>query len=288
MWRKLEVVAVLASALVLATAHGGRTGEAPAQLAAACAIKAPPELVESGSLTFGTTLGTPPQGFSQGDKPAGLDIDVASALATEMCLRPQFVNLAFAGLFPALGARKFDAVIAGVGITKQREETYDFVPYFLGGLRLVVRKDSGLIFKDEKEVCGHVVAALAGSVEVRDLEKYNPGCPEGRKMEVHVFPTNNEVLEQLRKKVVEVIFIDWPFAAYTVQQNPEDFAIGSPVLTGEAPGEPRHREGIMIRKGDTAMKTALADALAKIQTDGSYDKILAKWNLGEGDIRRAD
>ena len=41
---------------------------------------------------------------------------------------PIFVNLAFPGLFPGLNAKKFDAVIAGIGITPQREEVFDFVP----------------------------------------------------------------------------------------------------------------------------------------------------------------
>jgi polar amino acid transport system substrate-binding protein len=252
-----------------------------------CAVQAPADLVDPGHLTFGTVLGTPPQNFARNNEAAGFDIDVATALAGEMCLKPQFVNLAFAGLFPALNARKFDAVIAAVGITAQREESYDFVPYFVGGLRLVVRKDSGLFLTDESGVCGHTVAALAGSVEVRDLEKYKDSCPAGRKIDMRAFPSNNEILEQLRKNSVEIVFIDWPFAAYIVQQNAQDFAIGSPILTGEPPGEPRHREGIMVRKGDAGVKGALQQALARIQADGTYHKFLAKWNLQEGDIRKA-
>lgn len=276
-FRALAVAALLAvAAAPAAYAQGGR-----------CAVAAPAGLVESGNLTFGTSAGTPPQNFTENNQPVGFDIEIGSALAQLICLKPQFVNLAFAGLFPALNARKFDAAISAIGITAQRQESYDFVPYFQGGLRLVVRKDSGLHFSDEAQVCGHTVAALAGSVEVHDLEKYMPNCPAGKKIELRVFPSNNEVLEQLRKRAVEVIFIDWPFAAYIVQQAPQDFALGSPILTGEPPGEPRHREGIMLRKGDGALKAAITEAFAKIEADGTYDKIMAKWNLQEGDIRKA-
>ena len=262
-------------------------GSAPAGFAADCAVKAPSELATPGSLSFGTTNPPPPPGLAPPPQ-AGFEFDLADALAQRMCLKPNFVALAFAGLFPALNAKKFDAVIAAVGISPERQQTYDFVPYFLGGLRLVVRKDSGLFFKDEKEVCGHSVAALAGSVEVRDLDKYKDSCPAGRPMDMRIFPTNNEILEQLRKRTVEVIFIDWPPAAFIVHENPQDFALGSPILTGEPPGVPRHRNGIMLRKGDDAMRAAITEAMEKLQADGTYEKLLAKWNLSEGDVRHGD
>jgi polar amino acid transport system substrate-binding protein len=86
---------------------------------------------------------------------------------------------------------------------------------------------------------------------------------------------------------VQVAFLDWAPVSDIIARNPGDFALGSPILTGEPPGEPRHRIGIMMRKDDTGMKQALAAALARLQADGTYDKLLAKWDLSEGDIRKA-
>jgi polar amino acid transport system substrate-binding protein len=250
-----------------------------------CPAQPPAQLVSAGELTFGTV--NPPASAGLSGLPA-FEMDLATELAKTMCLKPAFVQLAFAGLFPGLNARKFDAAIAAIEISRAREPSYDFVPYFLRGMRLVVRKGSGLFFKDESEVCGHTVALLAGSVEVYDLEKYKGGCPAGRLMELHIYPTNNEVLEQLRKGTVEGIFIDWASAAEIVHQNPEDFAVGSPILTGEPPGQPRHRDGIMVRKGDSATQTAIAQALAHLQANGTYERLLNTWNLREGDIRSGD
>lgn len=259
---------------------------AAAATPASCPVQAPTDLASAGTLTFGTIYAAPPPGLKLPNL-AGFELDLAGAIARTMCLDPGFVNLAFAGLFPGLNARKFDAAIAAIGISPQREESYDFVPYFLGGLRLLVRKDSGLYFQDETQVCGHAVAALAGSVEVRDLDKYKAGCPAGQPMDLRIFPSNNEVLEQLRKGTVEVVFLDWAPVAYIAAQNPQDFAIGSPILTGEPPGVPRHRDGIMLRKGDAALQTAIGQALSLLQADGTYDRLLAKWDLLEGDIRHA-
>jgi ABC-type amino acid transport substrate-binding protein len=65
-----------------------------------------------------------------------------------------------------------------------------------------------------------------------------------------------------------------------------DLALGSPILS-DAPGRPRNKQGMVVRKGDSETATALADALARIQANSEYENILAKWNLNDGDIRRA-
>ena len=252
-----------------------------------CPVKAPAGLITPGTLTVGTAFGTPPQNFLDNNQPNGSDVEVMQAIASQMCLKTQFVNLAFAGLFPALNAKKFDVVTAAVGITAQRQESLDFVPYFLGGLRLLTKTSSGLKFQNEAETCGHAVGALAGSVEDRDLAKFKDTCPAGKPMDVRTYPSNNEVVEQLNKGTVQVGFLDWPLAAYTVQKSGGTLMEASPVLTGEPPGQPRHREGITFRKGDTELENAVRQAFANIEKDGAYDKILKKWNLTDGDIRKA-
>src|SRR6185437_8128406 len=114
---------------------------------AACPVKAPPGMVSEGTLTIGTMLSNPPQMFSEGGQPSGVEIDLSRAIAAKMCLKAEFVNVTFAGLFPGLMARKFDYVSSGLGITPERQKTFDFVPYFLGGIQLVARTDSHLFFK---------------------------------------------------------------------------------------------------------------------------------------------
>src|SRR5690242_6737567 len=113
-----------------------------------CAVKPPPDLVTQGTLTVGSNMSTPPQMYIDKGEPAGFEIDLARAIAGTMCLKPQLVNIAFGGLFPGLAAKKFDYITSGLGITPQREQVFDFVPYLAGGIQLVVRKDSKLRFKD--------------------------------------------------------------------------------------------------------------------------------------------
>jgi len=257
---------------------------APARAATtACPVQAPAGLTSPGELTLGTAAAAVPAGM-QPSPVDGFNTDFGMAMAETMCLKPAFVHLAFAGLFPGLNARKFDAVMY-VGITAQRAESFAFVPYFLGGIRMIARKGTGLYFKDEQAVCGHSVAAVAGSVEVHDLDKYKADCPAGHAMDIHIFSADQEGLEQLRKGTVEAVFLDWGPAVYAVQQNPE-FTIASPILTGEPPGQPRHVDGIMVRKDDAAMAAAISQAVAALRSNGTYERLLAKWGVQDGDVTK--
>jgi polar amino acid transport system substrate-binding protein len=249
-----------------------------------CPVHAPPGLTTPGKLIIATHLTTPPQAFLENEKPAGFAVDIGKALAQQMCLEAEFVNMAFAGLFPGLNARKFDTIIAGVGITPQRQESFDFVPYFQGGVRLLNRKESPREFKNEDELCGLTVATQTGSTEAIGLERANKEtCPEGKKITIQGYPNFNEAVQQLRKGVAEVAFVDWPFAAFLAQAVPE-LKLASPILSG-TPGKPRNKHGMVVRKGDVAMAAALTEALKLIQASGQYERILARWNLSEGDIR---
>ena len=274
---KANIASGLAAAYVLlASAHA-----APA---ADCPVAPPAGLVSGGTLTIATHLTTPPQGFLDNDKPAGFAIELGEALAAQMCLKASFVNIAFAGMFPGLNARKFDTIIAGIGITPERQQSFDFVPYFQGGVRLIARKGSQPAFKSEDDLCGLAVATQAGSTEAIGLERANrETCPEGRKIEILAYPNFNEAVQQLRKKVADVAFVDWPFANYLAQTVP-DLALASPILSG-TPGRPRNKHGMVVRKGDSVMLGALSDALKQVEASGTYGAILAKWNLTEGDIR---
>jgi ABC-type amino acid transport substrate-binding protein len=255
--------------------------------AANCPVKAPSGLLEAGTLTVGTALDSPPMGFmGPGNTPTGFDVELARAIAETMCLQSKFLNLTFQGLFPALNAKKFDIISARVGITEKRKEAFDFVPDFLGGLRLITKKGSNLYFNREEDVCGYNTSLPSGSTESAALERVKEKCPPNRPMTLKLFPGNNEALEQLRKGTTQVAFIDWPIAAYAMQQAPGMFVEASPVLSGDGPGTPRHRNGIVVRKGDREMLTAIEQSMKFLQSNGTYQKILARFNLSAGDVTK--
>lgn len=253
-----------------------------------CAVAPPPSLVEPGFLTIGTALSAPPMGFVKDDQAAGFDPELASALAEAMCLKPKFVNLALAGLFPGLISKKFDVIASQVGITDVRKQTFDFVPVFVGGLRLVTQKDSGLRFQTESDVCGSTVAIAAGSSQMAALERVKGECPPAKPMMMKTFAGQNEALHEVAKRSAQAAYIDWPVAAFIIQQRPNEYVEASPILSGKGPNTERNRNGIVFRKGDDANRLAIENAFRSVVQKGTYAAILAKWNLQGGDITKAN
>ncbi len=251
-------------------------------------LPAPPTLVEAGYLTVGTTLTAPPMGFMKENVPSGFDPEFITAVAEKMCLKTKIVNLTFQGLFPGLEAKRFDVIASQIGITDARKEKYDFVPVFVGGLRLVTQKDSGLKFQTESDVCGHSASIVAGSTQMAALQRVKDDCPAGKPMTLRVFTNQNEALNEVAKRSVNVAYVDWPVAAFVIQQKPNDFVEASPVLSGKGPNTERNRNGIVIRKGEGETLKAIAAAVKAAQDAGSYDEILVRWNLADGDIRKVN
>ena len=249
-----------------------------------CPVKAPPGLVTQGTLTVGSNMSTPPQMSIEAGRPAGFEIELASAIAAKMCLKPQFVNIAFGGLFPGLAAHKFDYVTSGLGITPQREQVFDWVPYLVGGIQLVTRADSGLSFKDENGLCGHSVATISGTTQAKALERVNQKiCKPGQQIDLRYFPSFNDAVIQLRKKSADVAFVDWAFASYVTHLMPE-LKTASPIISGR-PEVPRNKLGMAFIKGHKPMEDAVQASLTALEKSGEYDKLLDKWHLKQGDIR---
>ncbi|MCU4178455.1 transporter substrate-binding domain-containing protein [Bosea sp. BH3] len=263
---------------------GAAAGLAAVPAQAQC-LPAPPNLVEAGYLTVGTSLTAPPMGFMKDDTPSGFDPEFITAVAEKMCLKTKIVNLTFQGLFPGLIAKKFDVIASQIGITEPRKEMFDFVPVFVGGLRLVTQKDSGLTFKTESDVCGQAASIVAGSTQMAALERVKGDCPAGKPMTLKVFSNQSEALNEVGKGTVNVAYVDWPVAAFLIQQRPKDFVEASPVLSGKGPNTERNRNGIVIRKNETATQDAVAAGVKAAMSAGAYDEILKRWNLADGDIR---
>jgi polar amino acid transport system substrate-binding protein len=274
--------------LALMVASVGVLSAAPqmASAQAACAAK-PASLVEPGVLTIGTNFAAPPMGFLKDEQPTGFEPDLMVALAKAMCLEPKFVNLSFQGLFPALIAKKFDLISSRVGITDERSKTFDFVPVFVGGLRLITKKNANVRFNTETDACGVTVAITAGSTQMAALERAKADCPANKPMDMKVFAGMNEAVHEVTKGSAVAAFIDWPVAAYLVQQDPNTFVEASPILSGKGgPNTQRNRNGLVFRKGDEASRTAVDAAFKQLVQNGTYSKILDKWNLAGGDVTK--
>jgi polar amino acid transport system substrate-binding protein len=69
--------------------------------------------------------------------------------------------------------------------------------------------------------------------------------------------------------------------AYATTSETAAYYMGEQPGTFEFAGEAfdKIEAGIAVRKGNTELRSAVAKAFEQIRSDGTYDRILTKWNL---------
>ena len=234
-------------------------------------ISGVPEL-EDGVLNVGSDIAYAPfEFFEEGTTtPDGLDIDLAEALATELGVEVEFLNTGFDGIIPSLEVEDFDVLISAMTITDERSEVIDFVPYITVGTGIVVPAGNPDGITGIADLCGKSVAVQVGTIQVDILEAQNESCDED--INIVIFDTNPLAVEDLLTGGTDANFSDFPVAAEDAAQS--DGALE--VVDTQIDPEPY---GLGVRKTSTELNTALSDALQAIIADGTYDSILADWDL---------
>ncbi|MBV8694940.1 MAG: ABC transporter substrate-binding protein [Chloroflexi bacterium] len=239
-----------------------------------------PDLHTPGTLTVGSDTNLPPQTFANptGEGFVGFDIDLITAIAKRMGLKTDIVTTGFDLLLDKLNAKNVDVVISAMSITPQRQQQVDFVPYFKSGQSLLVRKGNPKHIKSPNDLCGLNVGVQSGSLEQNYLAGADQTCKVNKKPDIQLsIGDQTDVVQSLMAGHLDATYQDSPITIYYQSQNPTALDIGGSIINVVP-------EGIAIRKGDTAMFTALQTAFNQLKADGTYHQLLAKWDLESGDI----
>ncbi|MFD3423490.1 bifunctional serine/threonine-protein kinase/transporter substrate-binding domain-containing protein [Streptomyces decoyicus] len=250
----------------------------------------PKALRDKGIVTIGSDIAYPPMEFVRDGKPAGLDVDLATALGRELGLRVKFVNAVFDTLLTGLHVNRFDLVMSAMTDTKDRQEGrtddaktgsgVDLVDYFKAGLVLVVRKGNPEGIKAPGDLSGKEVAVQRGTVAHDYLDQLNRQVPE--KLKIRGFDSPAEVYDDVAKGRASACLDDFPVAAHTAATRAGGTALE---LSGEQLEPVLY--GVAVAKADTALRDAVREALDRLIRNGAYAKILKKWHVEDGAVERA-
>lgn len=194
----------------------------------------------------------------------GFDIELIKAISSELGMKPDFHNIAFDGLIPALGTGQIDVAISGMTITDARKEKIDFsMPYYESGLGVLVKKN--LAIDKWNDLSGKKVAVQLGTT---GAEKAN----EIEGANIRTFDHNSEALLELKKGGVDSVLADLPVLQYYLSTAGSDGLVLIPVET-----EKPEYFGIAIKKGNKEMKAAIDGALKKLKENGKLDALYNKY-----------
>jgi polar amino acid transport system substrate-binding protein len=265
---------------LLFTACGSTTstgsGSTPTANPATPTIAAPSDLITQGTLTVGSDTTYPPQEYidTTTKQATGFDVDLITAIAQRMGLKANVVTTSFDTIINSLVAKRFDTVISAVSVTPERQQKVDFVPYFNAGESLLVKIGNPSNIKSTNDLCGQKVGVQNGTIEQTDLNTASAACKKAGKpaIEITALTNQTDVIQLLASGRVVATYQDSPVTDYFNKQHPGQFAVGGSVVNAGL-------EGIVVRKGDTAMFNAIQTALNQLKVDGTYNSLIQKWGV---------
>jgi polar amino acid transport system substrate-binding protein len=239
-------------------------------------VAAPKNLVSSGNLTYGVAATFAPFEFQENGQLTGFDIDFGAAVAKAMGLTPSPLNMDFSGLIPALQGKRIDIINSAMYINPTRAKQVDFVPYMRIGNELVVRKGNPKDISGRGlDLCGKTAAVTLGGIEQTYATEDSQKCTAAGKPAINIMtlPTAQDSALAVSSGRADVYYDSTPGATKAVNARPDSFQIAGPQF------ETKTQIGMAVRKGDTAMKQAIEQAIQVVVKDGTYDQLLKKYNL---------
>ena len=228
-----------------------------------------------------------------GGKLEGFEIDLANELCNRMKVKCEIVAQDWDGIIPALTAKKYDAIMAGMSITDERKKTIDFSnPYAAGPNGFLVSKDSPLAKMPgtgqsfnlstqqaaaEKAIAdlkpllkGKAIGVQTSTIHSNFADKYLKDVAEIRE-----YKTTEQHDLDLAAGRIDAVLADATALSGTLRK-PEfkEYALVGPSITGGLLGP---GVGAGLRQEDTDLKAMFNDAIAAAKADGTIKKLSEKW-----------
>jgi len=206
----------------------------------------------------------------------GIDMDLLHAIAEDQGFEVEIRQLGFDAALQALQSNQVDAVMAGMSITEERQQTFDFSePYFTSGIQLGVLEASDIQSLDDLD--GKTVAVKTGT----QGQTFAEDNQEEYGFRITPYSDTTDMVDAVKAGQAVGYFEDFPVLAYGIQQGSGFRLIGEPELGGEY--------GFAVNKGQNPELIEKFNAgLANLQESGEYDEIVDTYLGGEASAQPTD
>lgn len=220
------------------------------------------------TLRIGTEGAYPPfNQINQDGELEGFDIDIANALCEEMDRECEFVTQDWDGIIPGLLAGKYDAIIASMSITPERDKAVDFTErYYSNKLRFAAKKSSD-IEPTEESLEGKTVGAQRATISAEWLEENM-----GDVVDIKRYDTQENAFLELDSGRIDAVLADMLVAyEWLDSQEGSDYEFkGEAVYEGD-------KIAIAVEEGNDELRKEFNEAIDAIREDGTYQEINEKY-----------
>lgn len=226
------------------------------------------DIKKKGQIVFGVLGTDEPNSFidPKTRQLVGYEIDVATAVAKKIGVKPVFKQLAVSARIPELQQGHVDILAATLTHNKEREAQVDFaLTHFVTGSKVMVRKSSGITALPQ--LAGKKVVTVRGGTQETNMKKAVPTA------NVVTFENTQQAFQALRQgKGAAYVNDESSLLADYGKLGPaaKDFVI-LPQSIGVEP------IALGLRKGEANLKTVVDQALRELEANGAAEDLFKKW-----------
>lgn len=214
------------------------------------------------TLVMATNAEFPPYEYRDGENFAGIDVEIAQAIAEDMGLELVIEDMQFDSIIAAVQSGKADIGIAGMTVDEDRLQSVDFsLPYTTSTQVVIVTNDSAIT--SPADLVGKTIGVQLGTtgdsfsskdIENATIERYNKGF---------------EAVQALGQKKIDAVIIDREPAKVFVSENE-----GLKILDEDYTVEDY---AIAIAKGNQELLEQINASLTKLKDSGKLQEIIDKY-----------
>ncbi|MEW2358808.1 ABC transporter substrate-binding protein [Spirillospora sp. NPDC029432] len=252
------------------------TGGADSRLAG----MVPAAIKADGKIVIGVDSSYAPNEFlaADGKTVEGWDRELFDAVATKLGVKTEWVTSKFDDIIPGVQSGKYEAGVSSFTINPERKKQVTMVSYFNAGTQWATKKGNPAGIQPDN-ACGKKVAVQKGTVQVEDIEKKSKACEDAGKPKIQIdqYQGQDQATAAIVSGKDDAGLADSPIIAYAVKQTNGQLELLGDIYEA-AP------YGFVVKKEETQLAQAISEATKALQQDGTYKKILEKWNVQAGAI----
>jgi polar amino acid transport system substrate-binding protein len=216
------------------------------------------------------------------NKLTGFDIELGDAIATELGLKAEWQETAFAQMLPSLQTGRVDMVMAGMADLPSRREAADFVNYMQSGAQFYTVTAFRDSIKSPEDLCGKSVGASRVTNWPRQIGEWSEAnCVAKGRPAVTVVGTEGSVdaRNQIKTQRIQGAVQGSETMAYFQGLEPNTYIpLGAP-FTQSLVGIPftKTPEGNQLRN-------AVKGAIERLMAKGTYKALIDKYGLKDNGL----
>lgn len=226
-------------------------------------------IVKNGEIRIGTTGTQPPYSMkSKTGELMGYEIDLAKALAANMGVKVNLVEMPFSQLMDALKSGKIDAIMSGMTITPERNLSALFAgPYNISGKSILTKSSKVAAFNADSGASGkkYKIVCLKGSTSEEFVKTVMS------KSELITVSNYNDGVNMIINDQADAMVADRPICVLSIMRYP-----GKDLVTTDQPLtiEPI---GMAIPSSDPQFLNLVTNYISTLQVSGTLQALDKKW-----------